>query len=120
MAARGSKKELSVRHEEYIAKLFNGRRSKSSGASVTDKGDVRAGDLMFECKMTIAKKPTYVKQFEKVAQESYEEGKTPVLALRFYDPDSPLADANGWIDLTMMLAGDSAQREEVFNDNQAG
>lgn len=117
-ASRDSKKGLSVRHENFIAKLFGGRRSKSSGASVTDKGDVRTEHLLFECKMTETKKPTYVKQFEKIAQEAYEDGRTPMLALRFYDPGSLLADANGWIDLVMMLAGDAAERQEAFIDAQ--
>ena len=111
MATKGSNKELSVRQEDHIAYLFDGRRSPSSGASVTNKGDVTTERLKIECKMTKASKPTMVKQFEKIAQEAWEHGKDPMLALRYYDPSSPIADRDGWIDLTVRLAVDDAVRE---------
>jgi Holliday junction resolvase len=107
MANRGTVKALSVDHENYIAQVFDGRRSPSSGASVTDPGDVKTEKYLIECKMTKAEtKPVYLQQFEKIAQEAWEHSKEPMLALRFYQPDSPLADRNGWIDLVMMLASD--------------
>lgn len=56
----------------------------------------------------------WVQHFEKVTQEAWEEGKDPMLALRYYAPDSPLADSNGWIDFTVMRARDQAVREEVY------
>ncbi len=114
MAQRGSKKRLSVDQEDHISRLFNGKRSKSSGASATDKGDVRADHLLIECKMTTGRKPTLVTQFEKISQEAYEEGLTPMMALRFYDPASHIADKNGWIDLSVMLVGDIVE----FYDNK--
>lgn len=106
MAQRGTNKYLSVEHENWIANLFGGRRSKSSGAAEHDAGDVRTKHLLIECKATQGRIPTFVSQFEKVAKEAWEEGKTPVLALRFKDQDNPLADSHGWVDLVVTLATD--------------
>lgn len=112
MAKRGSVKALSVEQEEHIARLYGGRRSASSGAADNDSGDVRASDHLFECKLTGGPgrpaKSTLLKQFEKVAQEAYAEGKDPVVALRFYSPDSPLANPKGWVDLVVRLAEEDA------------
>lgn len=117
MAHRGSKKELSVRHERFIATLFNGRRSPSSGASSIDKGDVSTDSLRIECKMSMTGRlPTIVKQFEKIREEAYERGCTPILALRYYDPSSKLADDNGWIDLCLSRAKDLADWTKVDAD----
>lgn len=113
MAKRGSTKDDSVRHEDHLAALFNGKRSRSSGAAVHDAGDVRTEYLLIECKMTRGRKPKFVTEFEKVAKEAWEEGKDPMLALRYYDPDSLLADSEGWIDLTLMRASDMADTEAL-------
>jgi hypothetical protein len=109
MATRGSKKDLSRRHEDYIAQVYEGKRSKSSGAAVTDSGDVRTHSELFECKMT--KIPSkFLKDFEKVALEARAEGKDPVLCYREYAPDSPLANHEGWVDITMRLTTDDTER----------
>lgn len=120
MATKGSSKELSIRHEEHIAKLFDGKRSPSSGAAETDAGDVRCKHLLIECKMTgspgnmVSKPlPKFVQEFEKIAQEAWAEGKDPVLALRYYFPDSILAGPDGWIDLGLMLASDLSWLEDI-------
>lgn len=117
---RLSKKGLANAHEEYIAKLFSGKRSRSSGAAAHDAGDVRTSTHLIECKMTgnpgaaVSKPvPTVVRQLEKIAKEAWEEGKTPMLALRYYSPHSVLANANGWIDVTLMLATDMAAQHET-------
>jgi hypothetical protein len=52
MAKRGTVKALSVEHENFIAYLFGGKRSRSSGAAPGDPGDVRADPWLVECKMT--------------------------------------------------------------------
>jgi Holliday junction resolvase len=107
VASRGTVKRLSTDHEDHIAKLFDGRRSPSSGASVTDPGDVSTDKYLIECKATRSEtKPVYLQQFEKIAREAWEHGKEPMLALRFYQPLSPLSDKGGWVDLVMMLASD--------------
>lgn len=119
MAKRGSKKELSVRHENAVAATYDGTRSKSSGGAVTDEGDVRviSDNTLFECKgrfggLAGAKpvRSTLLRQFEKIADEAFSVNKEPALALRFYAPESFLADANGWVDLTVRLMDDDAQR----------
>lgn len=117
MAERGSSKALSVTHEEWIAKLYGGRRSASSGAADNDQGDVRSLEDLIECKLTggpgAPARSTLLKTFEKVAQEAYSEGREPVVALRFYSPDCVLADSNGWVDLTVRRAREDAFLREM-------
>lgn len=108
-AARDSKKGISKRHELWVANIFDGKRSASSGASMTDKGDVRTQTHLIECKVTEGRIPTMVKQFEKIAQEAYEDNLDPMLCLRFFYPESKLANKNGWVDLTVMRSEDVAE-----------
>lgn len=115
MARRGSSKDLSVRHEDHIASVYDGVRSKSSGAADNDAGDVRCEDTLFECKVTggptrPSKLPVFVQQMEKIAEEAYEESRHPALALRFYEPDSILANREGWIDLVVRRVDDDLCR----------
>lgn len=117
-------KELSRQHENAIAKLYNGQRSRSSGASDTDKGDVRIGSskTIFECKLTGApggesKRTTLLGHMEKVADEAWAEGKQPAVALRLFNPESPLSGHDGWVDLVVRLAKDDSYREsELYGD----
>lgn len=111
MAERGSKKELSVRQEDWIAAQYGGKRSASSGGAETDQGDVRAGLYLIECKLTGGpgkpiKKNKLVRDMEKVTEEAWSEGRMPMVALRYYDPDSILADKHGWIDLIVRRVAD--------------
>jgi hypothetical protein len=105
MAERGSTKYLSVKHENHIAALYKGRRSRSSGAAEHDQGDVRTPEYLIECKMTgnpgKVKRGKIVSDMEKITEEAWSEDKVPVLALRYFDPDSILADKEGWIDLVV-------------------
>jgi flagellar basal body rod protein FlgC len=71
---------------------------------------------MFECKGKFGErtgeKPvrsTLLSDFEKVADEAYANDRDPALALRFYKPDSPLANEKGYVDLTVRLMSDDAQ-----------
>lgn len=123
MAARGSRKELSQRHEQYVADAYGGKRSDSSGGAVTDEGDVRviSDQTLFECKAkfglllgAVPVKSTMIGQFEKITDEAYSVGKEPGLALRFYCPESYLADNNGWVDLVVRLLGDDVVRSEAL------
>lgn len=110
MARRGSTKRYSVEHEEHIASLYGGSRSRSSGAADNDQGDVRAPHLLIECKMTgrpgdkPKKLPKFVQDFEKITEEAWSEGREPVLALRYFAPNSLLADRQGWVDLAVRRA----------------
>lgn len=119
MAPKGSKKELSVRHEQAVADWYSGKRSNSSGGAVTDEGDVRvsADNTLFECKArfglllgAVPVKSTLIKHFEKIADEAYSINREPALALRFYCPESFLADPDGWVDLSVRLLEDDAER----------
>lgn len=119
MATRGSTKARSVEQEDNIARLYGGKRSASSGAADNDQGDVRSPSSLFECKMTGGpgrpiKTSKLVKDMEKVAKEAWSEDREPVIALRFFDPDSCLSDRDGWIDLTVRLTSDDVQREGSY------
>ena len=110
------RKKLSKEHELDVAKYLGGRRSPSSGASDTDKGDVTTDDLMVECKGKFGKriggndvKSTLVKQMEKAADEAWAAGKDPAIALRFYMPDSVLADNAGYVDLFITRLADEVR-----------
>jgi hypothetical protein len=122
MARRGSAKAVSIQQEDYIAALFGGERSKSSGAAEHDAGDVRCKHLLIECKVRMPDHkailtrpmPVFVRQLEKVFEEATESGKDPMLSLRYYFPTSPLANADGWVDVIVMRASDAADREHVY------
>lgn len=109
MAKQGTVKWFSLRQEERIAKLLEGKRSRSSGAAVHDQGDVRTTTKLIECKhtgtFTKPAKSISVKlsDLEKIADEAWSEGKTPVLALAIYAPDSVLSDADGTVNLVLRL-----------------
>ena len=118
MARKGTNKARSVEHEEFIAKCYQGRRSPSSGAADHDQGDVqigsaRVGGMLFECKTTGgAEKPaksTLLTRMEKIADEAWASGLEPALALRFYKPDSRLADSKGFVDLVVRRVADDTE-----------
>jgi hypothetical protein len=108
MAHRGTVKRLSVDHEEHIARLYGGKRSPSSGGAGHDNGDVRCPTLLVECKATMNARPKVLKEFEKIAKEAYAEGRTPALALRYFAPESILADVGGWVDLIVYNVRDDS------------
>jgi hypothetical protein len=114
MAKRGTSKARSVEQEDRIAALYGGVRSASSGAADNDSGDVRSPTDLIECKVTgepgNPKRPALLKVFEKIAEEAFMEGRSPVVALRFYCPDSILADPKGWVDLSVRLSEEDAAR----------
>lgn len=124
MAKRGSNKALSVTQEDYIAKMYKGRRSPSSGGAENDQGDVRTPLDLIECKSSGGpgrvsnKKATIVRTFEKIFLEATSEGRSPVLALRYFDPDSPLSDTKGWVDLVVRRVEDDACRSKHLEERR--
>jgi hypothetical protein len=113
MAKRGTVKRKSVEQEDWIAAQYNGRRSASSGAAVSDQGDVRTDDSLIECKCMgnpeePIKRPGFAKDFEKITEEAWSEGRVPMLAIRWYDPDSILADRTGWCDVIVKRVVDDS------------
>lgn len=120
MAKRGTVKALSVAHEAYIAKLYNGIRSPSSGGADRDRGDVRVAALdgcLYECKCagTFDKPAKSIRvvldDLEKVADEAWSEGKQFAMALRMYAPDSILAGSDGFVDLMCRTVMDDLNRD---------
>lgn len=75
---------------------------------------MRTPSLLIECKMTgrpgkdLKPLPKFVQEFEKITEEAWSEGREPVLALRYFAPDSILADREGWVDLAVRRASDDA------------
>lgn len=114
MAKRGTSKRKSVDHEDFLARTYGGKRSASSGAADNDQGDVRTSTLLVEAKVTggpgqkLKPLPKFVQEFEKIAEEAWSEGREPVLALRYFYPESILADTHGWIDLAVRRVIDDA------------
>jgi hypothetical protein len=113
VAKRGTVKRRSVEHEDFIARQYGGKRSVSSGAVAGDEGDVKTPTQLIECKMTgspttpLKRKPTLLSQFEKIAEEAHMDGLAPMMALRYYWPDSPLADRTGYVDFEVKLVSDA-------------
>lgn len=119
MAHRGTVKSLSITHEEHVAKKFHGTRSKTSQKDVR----VEAEDTIFECKgrwgARVGAKDPYtllIRQMEKVFDEAASEGKEPAIAMRFFLPDSPLADDSGYVDFAVRLLEDDAFRSEFLRE----
>lgn len=123
MARAGSRKALSVEHENAVARKYGGTRSSSSGGAITDEGDVRVNTdrTLFECKGKFGERigqtpvrATILTQFEKIADEAASVLKEPALALRFYSPESPLADTHGYVDLVVRQLADDAERSALL------
>lgn len=116
MARRGTIKRRSQDQEAYIAKVYGGVVSPSSGAAAGDQGDVRTSQLLIECKQSgepeKERRSMSVKldDLEKIADEAWSEGKVPMMALRIYNPDSVLADEKGNVDLAVRLVSDDCER----------
>ena len=107
IARRGSSKRLSVEQEHDIARIYGGTVSPSSGGAAHDYGDVRCPGLLIECKVTMQeKRPKILKEFEKIAAEAWAEGRDPALALRYFAPESILANTDGWVDLIVRRVAD--------------
>jgi len=115
-AARGTTKRLSVEQEEAVAQRYGGRLTKGSGAVDNDQGDVRTPTMLIECKMSQKPPKKLIEEFEKIAREAWSEGREPMMALRYWAPDSILADHDGWIDLSVRRTCDDIERETHIQD----
>jgi hypothetical protein len=111
MAKRNTSKARSLDQENFVARTYGGRRSPSSGAQANDPGDVRTDSKLIECKQTgeVGKTP-YPKsfslklgEFEKIYEEALKIMRDPMMAVRVYNPDSPLADKDGNVDFAVRL-----------------
>jgi hypothetical protein len=82
-----SRKQMSVEHEEYIAKMIGGKRERASGASITAPGDVIGDEYLIECKVSESGSVTInAKQWRKIREEAATRGRRPMAALRLRDP----------------------------------
>lgn len=113
MAKRGTSKWHSILHEDFIAAAYGGRRSRTSGAADHEDGDVVCDEVLIECKMSGVKSPAKsasvkLDVLEKIAAEAYSVGKTPLMALRMRNPESFLADRDGFVDVMVRLVRDDA------------
>lgn len=112
MAKPGSTKWLSQRQERKVARVYGGAVSPSSGAAISDQGDVRTPTELIECKHrgTFDKPAKSISlklsDLEKIADEAWSEGRQPVMVLSMYAPDSVLADADGEVNVTVRLTMD--------------
>lgn len=118
MVARSTfQKQWSIDHENHVAMMLGGQRTKNSGATDSQKGDVdRVSipdlDLLVECKFTgaigLPAKSISVKldDLEKITDEAYMDGCQPMLAIRITNEDSPIANARGHVDWVAIPIGD--------------
>jgi Holliday junction resolvase len=88
---------MAQRHENHIAKMYEGRRSPSSGASWSDKGDVRFSvrDFEFtsECKATEKKSYSIkVDTWNKIVEEAQEQNRRPCMFVRFQTESGKIID----------------------------
>jgi hypothetical protein len=126
MAARGTTRALSDRHEEFLAKLIDGRRTPGSGNGFANQADVR-GDhrrqhyaFALDGKATEAKSITVkLSDWEKIVEQSHDE--IPGLALRFYhdgslrrSTDLIVIDAGTFADL--LIDSRAAYNPEIPDD----
>lgn len=81
MKSEGQKNSL--KHENRLADLLDGRRVSGSGSSWSHKGDVQSADLLVEHKYT-SRKSYSIKSdvWRKIEKEAAIIGRVPVLAVR--------------------------------------
>lgn len=131
MARSTFQKQWAIDHENYVASQLGGRRTKNSGATDSQKGDVdRVSipdlDVLVECKYTgeVTKpaKSISVKLdvLEKITDEAQMDGCQPMLALRITNPDSPIASARGHVDWVALPIGDLEYLLDLAKSLSAG
>lgn len=127
MAKPGTRKWFSQRQERKVAKIYGGEVSPSSGAAITDAGDVRMRQMgnLCECKHAgMFDKPAKsislkLEDLEKIADEAWAEGLEPMMVLSIYAPNSVLADADGEVNVSVRLMLDD-MRGRVAPQQQMG
>ncbi len=111
MANDPTTRDLSSKHEAYLADLFNGRMTRGSGSTFADQMDgknnrhVQAHALAWDGKATRGKSVGVTREmWAKAVEQSH--GLTTVLALRWYSPGNSLRPE---LDLIVMQADDFAE-----------
>lgn len=117
MARSTFQKQWSIDQENYVAMTLGGQRTKNSGATDSQKGDVASVsipdlDVLVECKYTgDVTKPAKsisikLEDLEKITNEAWMDGCQPMLAFRITNPDSPIASSHGHVDWAAVPMGD--------------
>ena len=107
---------MARRHEEFLAELFGGRKSRGSGSQWQDQGDGRNNRMTdpefafaWDGKSTRGKGITIERtMIAKIREQAG--GERPALALRWYDTDDLKVIGEDWVavpaaDFAEMLAG---------------
>jgi hypothetical protein len=102
-------------HEEYVAKLLGGRKSKSSGNQFNDQLDGRHDHWVedyayaWDCKSTCGKSIGVTRQmWDKAVDQAH--GEQPCIPIRFYD--STRLESCAKIDLVVIPMTDLADLRE--------
>lgn len=117
---RFTTRRMSDAHEDFLAKLFNGRKSKGSGNQFNDQMDGRTADsrevpLAWDGKSTYGKSVSITAAMWEKAQEQAGYHHHPILALRFYEDqtlnsvthDLVVMDAHLFAELVEKIQGES-------------
>ena len=84
-------REFSSKQEQRVAKNFGGKVVANSGATRFNKGDVKIGDVLVECKTSVKEKDSFsIKKewLKKNKEEAFEMGLSySVLAIDFGSED---------------------------------
>ena len=144
MAKRDTSKRRSVDQENWVAQQYNGKVSPSSGGAATDRGDVRTERQLIECKyiglktmvktadwstekkgynLETVEKPwksirIEIEDLEKICDEAWHEGREPVMQIQVKNPDSPIANDKGFINITVRLTSDDVYRNDIVDGFQ--
>lgn len=111
MASDPTTRDLSDKHEDWLAELLGGRKTRGSGSTFADQMDGKndrhetAHALAWDGKATRGKSVGVSREmWEKAVDQSH--GLTTVLALRWYSPGNALRPE---LDLIAMEANDFAE-----------
>lgn len=125
-AKRGSLQRMSQDQEEFLARSYDGQRVKGSGSSHRQKGDVITETQLIEAKFKgTPDKPAKsisikLEDFEKICDEAWAEGLSPMMGLMIVNPKSPLANASGNIHLSVRLVIDDMWYSAAYRNDLHG
>ena len=83
---------FSNKQEEEVANAVGGKKTANSGATPWQKGDVKNGDWLFECKTCIRDQKSFTLKedwFVKILDESLREHKEYSAIVFNFGPDKP-------------------------------
>ena len=112
-------RDMSERHESFLARLFGGRMTKGSGSHWTDQLDGKqargSGEVVFawDGKSTLGKSLSITEEMWLKAVEQTSAWETPMLALRWYRNDR-LTDVG--LDLAVVTATTLANLQQDANE----